>query len=89
MPESIDNWNVPKDIHEEYLWRIGNLTLLGAEYNRTVSNKTFKEKKKVYVKSNILITKEILKYNAWGKNEIENRQKILAEQALKVWNISD
>lgn len=89
MPESRNNWNVEKEIHEDYLWRLGNLTLLGCEYNKSISNKVFEEKKKIYNKSTIVITMEISKYEKWNKDMIEERQKNLAELAVKVWNIGE
>lgn len=34
MPIKADGWDIIKEEHEEYLWKIGNLTLLGSEYNK-------------------------------------------------------
>lgn len=88
MPQNNNNWNIDKDIHEEFLWKFGNLTLLGSEYNKSVSNKNFEEKKKVYNNSTILITREISNYDKWDENMIQKRQERLAELALKVWSIA-
>ncbi len=89
MPENTDKWDVNKEIHEEFLWKLGNLTLLGSEYNKNISNKNFEEKKKVYNKSTILITKKLEKYEKWDEYTIEERQNGLAELAVKVWNIEN
>ena len=47
--QKIDKWNVPEDIHDEYLWRLGNLTLLGQEYNKKATNSTF-DKSVLFIK---------------------------------------
>ncbi|EAD4769666.1 HNH endonuclease, partial [Listeria monocytogenes] len=39
MPIKADGWDIIKEEHEEYLWKIGNLTLLGSEYNKKSTNK--------------------------------------------------
>ncbi|SFK36137.1 Protein of unknown function DUF262 [Marinilactibacillus piezotolerans] len=33
MPKKTQHWDISKDLHDEYLWKLGNLTLLGHEYN--------------------------------------------------------
>ena len=89
MPQKITEWkNISKKEHEEFLWRLGNLTLLGSEYNKKISNKTFPEKKKMYEKSKIQITTQLCNYNAWTINSIQQRQNELGKIALKVWDSS-
>ncbi|ELS0448351.1 DUF1524 domain-containing protein, partial [Enterococcus faecalis] len=74
-----------EDEHNEYLWRLGNLTLLGQEYNIKAKNKTFNEKKEMYEKSSIDITKDLLVNDHWTIEEISNRQKQFAEIAIDIW----
>lgn len=89
MPQKITEWkNISKKEHEEFLWRLGNLTLLGSEYNKKISNKAFPEKKKMYEKSKIQITSQLCKYDAWTINSIQKRQDELGKIALKVWDSS-
>lgn len=89
MPQKITEWkNITKKEHEEYLWRLGNLTLLGSEYNKKISNKAFPEKKKMYEKSLIKITSQLCNYDAWIINSIQKRQEELGKTALKVWDSS-
>ncbi len=78
------NW----DGREEYLERIGNLTLLSQKLNSDASNKSFKEKKdKDYKKDErIKITKELLKYSDFTKDTIVERQKELAKSAVTIWS---
>ncbi|MBS6006902.1 MAG: DUF262 domain-containing protein [Clostridium baratii] len=85
MPIKKGDWNISDEIHQEYLCKLGNLTLLGKEYNRIISNKVFEDKKRMYDKSSIIISKEITKYTKWGASEIEDRQNELAKIALKIW----
>ncbi|PEW83776.1 hypothetical protein CN445_24385 [Bacillus cereus] len=39
MPKKLGNWKVHEDIHQKYLHRIGNVTLLADEYNKSIKNK--------------------------------------------------
>lgn len=86
MPKSKVKWtNISDEDHETYLWRLGNLTLLGNEYNRSASNKAFDEKLSIYAKSDISFSKELTTYKFWDTNSISDRQAKLAKTALKVW----
>lgn len=79
-------WNhITEDEHEEFLWRLGNLTLLGQEYNRKATNRDFIEKKKIYTNSKIPMTKELVNYTNWTAKEIAERQKEYTELALNIW----
>lgn len=85
MPKKLGNWKVHEDIHQKYLHRIGNLTLLADEYNKSIKNKEFAEKKKVYEKSKIEMTKKLVSYNEWTSTRIDERQKELYKIAKQVW----
>ncbi|MGE8015287.1 DUF262 domain-containing protein [Bacillus mycoides] len=85
MPKKLGNWKVHEDIHQKYLHRIGNLTLLADEYNKTIKNKEFVEKKKVYNKSKIEMTKKLVSYNEWTSTRIDERQKELYDVAKQIW----
>ena len=85
MPIEKGKWKISDELHQAYLWRLGNLTLLGKEYNRINSNKEFDDKKEMYNKSSILISKDITKYSKWNIDEIKDRQEKLAIIALKIW----
>ena len=64
---------------------IGNLTLLGEEYNKSISNKPFDEKKATYLNSKINITNKIAKWDDWTFETIHERQEELCKDALKRW----
>lgn len=88
LPKSIgeaDAWNLSKNEHHELLYRFGNVTMLGREYNCKAKNKAFKQKKELYQRSEIPMTKKLVNYNAWTHEEIETRQEELAKVALEVW----
>ncbi len=87
MPVKANDWDIIKEDHGEYLWKLGNLTLLGGEYNKKSTNKVFNEKKGVYEFSQVQLTKELLEYEEWTVETIRERQKNLAEVAVDIWKV--
>lgn len=81
--------NLNEDQYEEYLNRIGNLTLLNDKLNIGASNKDFKTKKsEYYIKSRLFVTKEYFKnFQTWDFQKIEQRQKEILSIANKIWKI--
>jgi len=72
--------------HKEYLARIGNLTIIKGEWNMSMSNRLFEEKKNNYYKnSEFSVTNELYKLNDWTFEEIEKRSERLSESAVKIW----
>jgi hypothetical protein len=73
---------------EEYLKRLGNLTLLSFPMNQEAANKPFKQKlKDIYEKEKrIQITKDLIKLKDFTKDTIISRQEKFAEKAVKIWN---
>lgn len=86
MPQEGSLWtNISKEVHDNCLWRLGNLALLDAALNREQQNKPFDEKKKFFAKSEIKPNLEIAAQPSWGENEINERQIQLANYALQIW----
>ena len=85
MPEDNSKWNVDDDVHEMYLWRLGNLCLLSGSFNQSISNNIFDTKKDVYSKSKIEPNKEIANIQTWDIKAIENRQSNFADYAVEIW----
>ncbi len=85
MPEDNTYWQVDDDIHELYLWRLGNLALLSGPANISISNKTFDIKKSSYAMSKIEPNRELANNAVWTMTEIEARQNLFAEYARKIW----
>ena len=87
LPKKInEDWiNFNNEDHETYLWRLGNLTLLGQEYNNRAKNKGFDKKKEIYKKSEIKMTRDLVSIDDWTTFTIVKRQEDFAEIALKIW----
>lgn len=81
-----DSWpEFDGDTARGYVRRIGNLALLLAKNNSDLRSSNFKVKKAAYKDSPYELTRMISKYPTWTKNEIAERQKVLAGLALKAW----
>lgn len=87
LPKKInEDWiNFNDEDNETYLWRLGNLTLLGQEYNNRAKNKGFDKKKEIYKKSEIKMTRDLVSIDDWTTFTIVKRQEDFAEIALKIW----
>jgi len=72
----------------DYIYRIGNLTLLRVKVNRDAADKSFSEKKKLaFDESKLKINDYFRAISKWGDREIEQRQDSLAKAALEVWKL--
>lgn len=85
MPQTLGNWNITDEVHQKYLNRLGNLTLLMDEFNKSIKNKVIKEKVEVYSTSKIEMTRALAKNSEWTEKSILERQLKLFEVAKKVW----
>jgi len=77
------------DKYDEYLNRVGNLTLLQDKLNQSASNKEFKTKKRnYYTKSRLYVTNMTFKkYSSWGYLQIVQRQKDLLKLVNNIWKL--
>jgi len=93
MPQTLTaKWKIDlgkkaAEIYEKYIHCIGNLTITG--YNPEMSNNSFEEKKKIYEKSNIYISKAIAKAECWNEEEIIKRSDWLIKQICSIWKCPD
>lgn len=69
----------------ELIYKIGNLTLLLGRKNRENSNRPFSQKKPNFESSEIVLNRIVAKAIKWGKDEIEDRSKTLADLAIKAF----
>lgn len=90
MPKTLsDAWkkyiiiNGDKNMYEEKLNSIGNLTL--TESNSALSNKSFDDKKAIYLSSVYKMTRDICKNTSWTAEAINKRAKELFQFAKKIW----
>ncbi len=91
LPENpSDLWkNVPEDVQEANLYRLGNMTPLEVAANRVIGNKPFDEKRAIYKGSAFDITRKVGLENAeWTAERIAAHQSWMAAQATAVWRIS-
>lgn len=72
-----------EEAHEDLLHTLGNLTLTG--YNPEMSNGSFAEKRRLYVRSHIEMNRYFEKIERWGAEQIEDRAAALSEIALSIW----
>ena len=75
-----------KQVHSQYVHKLGNLTLTG--YNSDYQDRPFEEKKTIkggFAESAVRLNREIREQSAWTGKEIEARGQRLAEQALTIW----
>ncbi len=85
-----DEWLVefPKKEYDQYVDRLGNMTLLSSPINRKVGNASFKQKcTAAFAQSELKITQEILEYPVWSPKQIEERQRKMAKVACRIWRL--
>jgi len=72
--------------HDDYVGRIGNLTLLDHRLNQEAQNSDFTDKRdRFYRDSAIFLTQELLAKVAWTPADIDERQQHLCNLALQIW----
>ena len=72
----------------DYVYRVGNLTLLTTKVNRDAADKSFADKKSIALDGSRIEINEFFKnVSAWGDRQIEQRQDALAKAALEVWKL--
>lgn len=93
LPKSIpEDWRAffPEEQNppDEYVDRLGNLTLLRTRLNANARNKPFADKKAFELQAEPYeITKNVLEQDAWGPEQINNRQIQLASVAKDIWRV--
>ena len=78
-----ENW---RQEQEEWLHRLGNLTLTG--YNSSYSDRPFHDKKNIpggFNESAVRLNKFVREQSVWTAKQIETRGFHLAERALQIW----
>jgi len=88
MPQTLTSkWKTllsnDKDVYDELLHTLGNLTLTG--YNPELSNKIFSDKKRILEESNLSLNRYFTVINSWNKEEIEKRADSLIKTILKIY----
>jgi hypothetical protein len=82
------NWQAERtadpSLAKDMLQRLGNMCLL-TQVNRALGNKEWSEKKDIFSKSRLLLTNGAAQYASWGRQQIDERQKFMAELAVAEW----
>lgn len=78
-----------EDEHKMYFKRLGNQTLLNSKKNSKLGNVGFDRKLEVFKESEFLINGKFLSDDdaKWGIKEINSRQKMMADYAIKIWKL--
>lgn len=80
------NWpEFDEETAKIYVRKLGNLALLLAKSNSDLGSGDFKSKLTVYKESPYVLTRQISDAKSWGPTQIRERQKGLADLALKAW----
>ena len=71
---------------EEKINRLGNLTLVTSEFNATLSNGSWQQKRdKIKSISKLELNAEFSEIEKWNEEKIDDRSRRLAEIAIKKW----
>jgi uncharacterized protein with ParB-like and HNH nuclease domain len=73
---------------QDYIFRLGNFTLLESAKNKEADRKPFTEKQIIYATSNYKLSKEQINYSVWNVTSISARQSDMANKAATVWKIN-
>lgn len=85
-PGSVWDDHFSIDEQAEYIYRIGNYTLLEASINNKLSNDlSFAKKMESYKTSKYKISKESLNYEEWNPSSLSLRQEKMASWAKSIW----
>jgi len=90
LPENpAEDWaHIEEQKQDRLIYRLGNMTLLGAKENRQLGNTDYASKCEVYAKSDFQISRAIAKhYHEWDENKVHARQSKLADVAAGIWHI--
>ncbi|OOB84188.1 hypothetical protein BZL53_03720 [Flavobacterium columnare] len=90
LPENAGaNWDndFSQIIQPNYIYRLGNYTLLEDHINRDCEILPFDQKKAFYSNSQYQMSNEI-NYNDWNPTILDKRQNDLARKATSIWRIS-
>ncbi|MEB3309010.1 MAG: DUF262 domain-containing protein [Snowella sp.] len=74
-------------IYQNYLNTIGNLTIVTPEWNSSLSNRSFLEKKKMLAFHGLKINSDYFSknINKWDESEITKRMKFIINKIFDVW----
>ena len=90
LPENPnEHWGAffEQDEQENYIYRLGNYSILEAKLNkRYAANASFEEKKEVYAQSQYQLSRQLTQ-DEWTPHTLKRRQEQLAQYAAAIWKI--
>jgi hypothetical protein len=77
----------PEEKWDEYIYRLGNLTLLEPPLNREIGNRAYAEKLEGYVRSQYRMSNALHDFapEHWNPQLVDRRQREMAERAAHLW----
>ncbi len=77
----------PEELWEQSIYRLGNLTFLEVDKNRSIGNKPYREKVAIYPTSKYTLTQKVAEYapEEWTPAHLDQRQFHLAKAAAQIW----
>lgn len=90
-PQGDDSWShFTEDEHRAFAFRLGNMALMRSTDNSAAGQSSFAEKRVLLERAaNVLTTQDVIDNteaaSTWTKDDIEDRQRRLAEEAPSVW----
>lgn len=91
LPENpADGWEQVSDQeHDQFVYRLGNMTILQAGPNRDIGNAPYAVKRATYLASEFTITHQLAETHLiWGVSQIVGRQRHMATTATSIWRVS-
>lgn len=85
-PQSPKEGGVWED-HDEWVSRLGNMTLLSGRKNSSLKNKFFSEKQATYGASEVNMTKALSLLSEWSPTAVAERQKSWSPIAVARWKV--
>ena len=73
------------DLAAECTLRLGNTCLLTGARNREAARSGFDDKKDIYARSGLEVTRRIGSFDGWGRESIQRQQSWLASRAVAIW----
>ncbi|MBK8625084.1 MAG: DUF262 domain-containing protein [Saprospiraceae bacterium] len=91
MPENLSEaWDHITDMdHEQFVYRLGNMTIMSTAQNRNLGNAGFDVKRETFLNSEFQLTQRVAAENAeWNPSRIEHHQSWMATQATAIWRVA-
>lgn len=90
LPENSSSpvWNEAFDNNtKDYIYRLGNYSIITNTDNRKCAAKDFEAKKNIYKDSRYKLSKDLCACPVWNIAELQKRQEYLARLAKEIWKV--